>query len=464
MSVVAFPQVLPGLESLSSRRLEQLVGMIPWQRFDPIIAALQQQRLQRRQAARHLRRQRQQQAHAPLLPPQPQAPSAATTPVEARTGRRPWSEVAILRAFVLVRCLGVIDAVSACHLHLNENPALRVACGLPGVPSYRSLCRFDADMTRLGLWESFRLICIDINRQAGLIRANSVAIVDTVHVEAEATLGKTTTGPDGQLVPTDDNVGLLHKSPTRSFIAHKISMLRLRGVLAPLTATVEPGNRNDGKTLLPPVRKFKAEQPDLLPALRYLEADGPFNTAENRQGLAEELPGVILLSPVNPRNAKPKPLDRPGMDHISPSGIPVCSAGHHLRLLGRDRQRQQYIWHCPLFGGRQDPPPGVSCAPEQHQACCAGSPRGRTVHTPRELSPLINWELPQPSARHVRLYRERLQIEGSFGILVEMFGFRQVHKRGRLNVQAHVDRCLGCMHLWWLVHSSLKQQGLRLAA
>lgn len=457
---VAFATCLPGLGAFSHRRCEQLAACIPWERFVPIAEALERDRAERRLRARHVRRLQRESLTPVLLPTE--EPATPAGPEPAQTGRLAWPLGDILRAFVLVRCLGVADTVRAVHLHLNENPALRVACGLRGVPSYRSLCRFDAEMTRLGLWERFRLISIEINRDAGLIPPDPVAIVDTVHVEAEAVLGKTMKGPDGQPVPTDDNVGLLHKTPTRSFVAHKISVLRLRGVVPAMTATVEPGNRNDGKTLLPPVQKFAGEQPDLASELRFVLADGPYNTAENRQALRQVLPAVTLVSPVNPRNTKAKPLPRQGMDHLSPSGLPVCIAGHTLRLLGRDRQREQYLWHCPLFGV-PDPRPGLSCASEHHQACCHGSARGRTVHTPRALSPLLHWELPQPSRRHVRLYRDRLQIEGSFGILVEMFGFRQVHKRGRVNVQAHVDRCLGCMHLWWFVHCSLRQEHLRLA-
>ena len=392
--------------------------------------------------------------------PTPGAPQPATT------GRRPWPLRRLLAAFLLRPTQRVEDKVSDLHLLLSQNPVFASACGFrfPAVPGYRTLARFDREMRHLGLWALVRVAAVRANLDASVFVPEALASVDTTHIEAEAVLGHTCPGPDGHPVPTDEHAAVLAKSRSRTFIAHKAVMLGLPHCPAPLTALDLCGSTPDAHTLRPIIERFRAEFPDLAAPLREVAADGIYQTADNRAAVPEVLgPNARLRAPIHPGRTQPKPLARPGMRELSPHGIPICQAGHALRLQGRDLQRSEYLWHCPLFGASQ-PAPQRTCPPELHHACCAASPRGRTLRTPRALSPHIDWECPQPSARFRRSYRQRARIEGSFGILSEVFLIRRLHQRGAQAGQAHLDRTLASMHLWLYARHVLAQHTLALAS
>lgn len=122
-------------------------------------------------------------------------------------------------------------------------------------------------------------------------------------------------------------------------------------------------------------------------------------TADNRTAVPEVLgnPDARLRSPIHPGRTQPKPLARRGMQSINAHGIPVCAANHSLMLLGRDLKTEGYLWQCPVFD-RRSSDPKLACYPDQHLARYHRSPRGRTLCTPRELSPHIDSECPQPGA------------------------------------------------------------------
>lgn len=454
---------LPGLELVSPFSCVQFSAAIPWEIFDPVLEKLRACRAQSR-IARRLPPRGPHRA-VPLLPDPLVA--AAPSPKLAETGRKPWPLQGMLAAFLLRPTQRVEDKISDVHFLLSQNMAFAAACGFrfPNVPSYRSLVRFDAQMRQLDLWAQVRILAVRHNIQAGLLAPDPVAIVDTIHIEAEATVGKTHPGPDGNPVPTDDHVGVLAKSRSRTFIAHKADMLRLAGCVAPVTAIDLPGATPDAHTLRPALEKLKAEFHELALAVHDVAADGIYQTADNRQAVPEILgrPDARLVSPIHPGRTQPKPLDRRGMRCLDAYGIPVCVAGHRLLLQGRDLKTKDYIWHCPAFGGTH-PNPKVVCAAATHQACCDGSDKGRTVRTPRELSPHINWDLPQPGAAFKKIYGLRPRIEGSFGILTEVFLIRRLHQRGAVAGQAHLDRSLASMHLWLFARHVLHQHAATLAA
>lgn len=461
----ALPLALPGLELASPFCAMQMSAAVPWECFDPILARLAAHRDAARLARCQQRHQSKRDGHraVPLI-----AVAAPTSrgAQPAATGRKPWPLRSLLAAFLLRPTQRVEDKVSDVHMLLSQNPVFAAACGFrfPAVPGYRTLARFDREMRHLGFWGEVRLAAVRANFDAGVIVPEALASVDTTHIEAEAVLGHTCPGPDGSPVPTDEHAAVLAKSAHRTFIAHKAVMIALPHCAAPLTALDLRGSTSDAHTLRPIAEKFRAEFPDLTAQIREIAADGIYQTADNRAAVPEVLgPQAQLRAPIHPGRTQPKPLARPGMRELSPHGIPVCQAGHTLRLQGRDLQRGEYLWHCPLFGVAH-PDPTRTCAPELHQACCAGSAQGRTLRTPQALSPHIDWECPQPSARFRRSYRQRARIEGSFGILSEVFLIRRLHQRGAEAGQAHLDRTLASMHLWLYARHVLARHQLVLAA
>lgn len=58
-----------------------------------------------------------------------------------------------------------------------------------------------------------------------------------------------------------------------------------------------------------------------------------------------------------------------------------------------------------------------------------------------------NLDYLQHSLRHIIQYRERSSVERMNSNLKDGFGFRRVHKRNRVNVEAHIDKCIAAVHM-----------------
>jgi hypothetical protein len=129
--------------------------------------------------------------------------------------------------------LRIEEMASAVHAQIEANPALMTLCGFRSIPSIRSVERFDQIMTDTGLWEKVRKITVFNNFEHGILEKETTVAIDTSHVEAEATLNATRKlcvhqdACNCPEVPTDDNVGLVRKSNTVSYVGHKASVLDL---------------------------------------------------------------------------------------------------------------------------------------------------------------------------------------------------------------------------------------------
>lgn len=103
-------------------------------------------------------------------------------------------------------------------------------------------------------------------------------------------------------------------------------------------------------------------------------ADGPYDSAADRNACRDTLDSS-LVTPVCSRRRSKKKVDARGIDHVDAYGRPVCIAEHQMELLGRDTQREQYIWACcPAFHPlRSDEK--VTC--ELWETCCRRAANGR---------------------------------------------------------------------------------------
>lgn len=108
-----------------------------------------------------------------------------------------------------------------------------------------------------------------------------------------------------------------------------------------------------------------------------------------------------------------------------------------MELLGRDTQRGQFIWACPVFHpGRSDET--LTC--EKWGRCCPRASSGRIYRTDASDTPQVNWDLPQHSKTHKKLYAMRTQVERIISRVKRVLSFERFYGRGKKVLQGFADR------------------------
>ncbi|TDA69629.1 MAG: hypothetical protein D9V47_05095 [Clostridia bacterium] len=234
--------------------------------------------------------------------------------------------------------------------------------------------------------------------------------MDTTHVEAEATAPPKDKKDDPAYQHTDDNVGVLRKSNTVTYIAHKVALVVDANEDFCYTHCTFKGNTSDPETLEGTLLKFKEEFPEVAKEVEIVLADGIYQSANN-QKVSKEVLEAKLYAPINPRNRKSVKLENVrGITEIDPYGRPKCLSGRCLDLVGRDQKQQQYIWGCPVFGIRHQET--LDCPEANHLQCCNLNAGGRYYRTNRTDFPQIDWENPQHSVRFGLHYNREVPLNG----------------------------------------------------
>jgi hypothetical protein len=394
-----------------------------------------------------------------MFPELPQDFSAK--PKKSAKGRKGIDFYALFKAFLLAPLLYVEVMVSSVHLQIAGNSDFRAVCGFTTIPSLKTFERFDQIMIENGLWEKARRLMVNFNIQQGIIEKEEQLAVDTTHVEAEATLHAKRKCGHSELcdcpdIPTDDNVGLMRKSNTVTYIAHKVALVCGVKSELPLSRSIFKGGQHDGTTLAPTLEKVKQDLPEeWLETVQYVSADGIYQTKENQEQTKNILQAK-LLAPINPRKIKDQQLDACGVTKLDKYGVPHCISGHRLKLKGLDETKKQYVWTCPVFDPKYKQE-GISCTESCHIQCCNGAQTGRTIRIPQAMAPQIDSEFPQHLQSFKTKYAERTAIERVNAQAKEGLSMRRVHKRGRVAVEAHVDRCIITAHA--LAYMSVQETG-----
>lgn len=376
-------------------------------------------------------------------------------------GRKGINFYALFKSFNLAPLLYVEVMVSSVHLQVAGNSDFRTVCGFKEIPSLKTFERFDQIMIENGLWEKARQLMVQFNIEQGIIEKEEQLAVDTTHVEAEATLNANrkcghSEPCDCPKIPTDDNVGLMRKSNTVTYIAHKVALVCGVKSELPLSRSVFKGGQHDATTLKATLEQVTQDLPEeWLKDIQYVSADGIYQNKENQE-LTKEIIEAKLLSPINPRKIKDRELNSPGMAKLDKYGAPHCISGHRLKLKGFDATKEQYIWTCPVFDPKYKQE-GLSCAEACHIKCCNGVKTGRTIRIQQSLAPQIDTEFPQHLQSFKNKYAERTAIERVNAQAKEGLSMRRVHKRGRVAVEAHVDRCILTAHA--LAYMSVQETG-----
>ncbi len=199
---------------------------------------------------------------------------------------------------------------------------------------------------------------------------------------------------------------------------------------------------HDGKTLIAHLKLVLKAYPALLCTLAYVLADDAYKG--NHDAVAEVGGGATLIVPVHPstRSMANVVAKFSGINRFTPTGIPVCTAGHPFEMRGRDMERERYIWAAP------DGPDGHSvCAGCPLSSACLQKGTRRHIRVDRSDLPQINWDHPQHLGRIRARYAMRSGVERAIKRLKVDLKGEHLAYRDSLRVQAHCDRRLLTLHL-----------------
>ena len=424
----------------------------------------------------------------PELPPalaDPSLPPPLLRDLLAGLGRPPADALCLLRAFAgAVLIVGKDDPTSV-YEQLRANPTFARACDFLGpdatrepgewtsrrLPSLSTCEQFDEVMTRYGLWHEARLEQVRANVESGALVVEDTVAFDTTHIEANSGCGAAalmTRGKDGKRKerkvprlrkhcscgkadwqtcshpwsPTDPGAAVVVKGLTRIYWAHKASIAGFADSEIPFDARVlKYAATHDGKTLAPHIELLGADLPETVDGLRHALADGAYEGKQEQVDVVRD--GTLVHVPVHARKSSPRlAAALSGIDRFTPTGIPVCQAGHALDMLGRDLEHERYIWKAP--DGPDGKPVCAGCP--LASVCLRGQAIRRHVRVRREDFPQIDWDHPQHFARNKARYAKRTGIErGIKRVKVDLGGERLTH-RNAVRAQAHLDRRLLVLH------------------
>jgi hypothetical protein len=246
-------------------------------------------------------------------------------------------------------------------------------------------------------------------------------------------------------VPTDEGAGVVTKGggSKKHYWAHKASLIAFGRSQIPIDAVaVSYAGTNDGLTLVPHLHRVQRLYPEVFEYMKRILVDGAYQTAENVAGVAAL--GKQLVAPINARGTKPKPaVGLPGIDHFTPTGVPVCDAGHELTFVGRRLEEHQLLWGAPRDEQRE-----IACrACPLREACCPDAKNGRNLTTNAADFPQIDWDLPQHSATFKRTYPLRTAVERVINVLKLDLNRDRLTKRDNVNFQARLDKSILAIHL-----------------
>jgi len=426
-------------------------------------------------------------------------------PPQRWAGKKPKCFFALLKAFVGVMARGRPAEPEIVCAELQSNPSYARACGftLPAsdahyrqsdVPSLRKLEQFDQIMTDSGLWGDAAFDQVARNLTTGCIQVESTVVHDTTHYHAwsgmqvvelpqaaEPAENASATQPatkevkpgakgkkakkarkkshpkttkrcrckDRQHCPhpwlnADEGAGTVVKSTGKMYWAHKASTLCFPRQQVLLDAVaMSDAAAHDSQSLLPHLERLFTRHPDLRGMIQRLLDDGAADD-ETLKAAVQSQWGVQLVAPVNPRGRRPIDDDLPrGVDHITPTGTPVCRAGYPLDFHGCRHDTKRFLFRAP--DDAQGVPVCQDCT--LRDGCYRGHAGARQITVPFARLPWIDPKFPQLSRRFAKVMAKRTAIERLHKLMKYDYGDERLAKRGNAAFQARLDKTLLAMHL-----------------
>ncbi len=340
---------------------------------------------------------------------------------------------------------------------LDINPEFARLCGLPSettpagkavyeIPAARTLRHFNQILYTFDLWGDFKRFLILDNLEKNVIQWSENLVIDPTHLDAFARVRKSCTAC--RICPKRDRchfaqntcelTGIVSKSDNYKLPGVKLNFALLPECQIAIEAIACRGQAHDSKLLNPVLVKLATDYPDLKDRVKKVLADGAYDFDFCHQ-VTRETMQAELITPINPGNRKPIENPARGIMQITPYGVPVCIAGHEMILTGRDCQKEQFIWVCPVFN-EQRGDLNLPCSDACKRRCCPDAGQGRAYRVDRDFTPGINWDNPQHLASTIRLYNLRTSVERAISGAKRILKFDRFYNRGRMALQAHGDR------------------------
>jgi hypothetical protein len=430
---------------------EPVAESFPWELFEPVRKSFEEARfrhlkVQTRKTRGEIKRKRGRPAKCArkLFFTAEQELAQCEEDSPGAGGFPPYDFYPLLAAFLVSPLYDCEPNAQSIWRELVRNPSFASLCGFDAgdIPSPRTLRRFNRIMAEEGLWEEARRIAVAHNMEEGVIEDSGRLIVDVTHHDGFASVHKPVKtcrecarlANCGQVVYTCDVTDIVAKSRNYKLPGVKSVVVSLAGSEIPIGALAMNARTHDSKSLSGALEMVKLDYPEL--DIDAVIADGAYDGEGNRTARRDVL-DADLVTPVCPRRRRKRRVDARGIDHIDTYGRPVCMAGHHMELLGRDTEREQYIWACPaLHPLRSDE--SVTC--EAWETCCPRTSNGRVYRTNAAEFPQVHWELPQHSRTHKKLYAMRTQVERIISRVKRVLSFERFYGRGKKILQGFADR------------------------
>ena len=400
-------------------------------------------------------------------------------------GRPPTDGLCLLRAVLGAIAMGLKDTPSAVHALLRRNPTFAQQCGFLGpgaskqpgeltsraLPGESVLEEFDTVMTRYGLWHHEQLKQVRANIASGAVELDEVLSFDTAHIEAASGCKSVRPEPTeddpkpksrkvGRLCKrctcgkaawehcphpweqTDPGAAVVVKGPTRNHWAHKASIVATGNTDIPLSARVlNYAATHDGKTLVDHLAVLRSDLPETIEVASTAVAD-PAYVGKKDEVKAEF--DLNLIVGIVGRKTSAHVVNRyAGIDHFTPSGVPVCRGSHPFDFRGRDIKQERFIWQAPQDDAGLPVCSGCPWAP----GCMLSGGGRRHLRVSRKDFPQIDWDHPQHQARHRATYAKRTGVERAIKSVKVDLGAEHLHRRSATRVQAHLDRRMLVLHL-----------------
>lgn len=305
--------------------------------------------------------------------------------------------------------------------HLDTNPYLRLACGLPGGDGVPSAATFSRFLRRLVKHEALLDDCIDdlVRRFAALAPGfgESVA-VDSTDVHAYSRGKKQgASDPDASWGAKGSKEGRSKGRKEKGkgdakggkkdgekkkkdkdlywWFGYKVHLLVDTQYEVPIAAIVGTAKDNDTNFLRP----LLDERDRLLPkvSLEVCVADTGYDSTENIKAITRR--EALPIIPLNPGGEKAPP----GITNTL--GTPLCTTGFPMTFWGRDGSYLKY--RCP-----QEATELFSCL-HHHKGTdrCSLSPYGQVVKLNMKDDPRRYVPVPRETKKWKRLYKRRTAVE-----------------------------------------------------
>jgi hypothetical protein len=245
-------------------------------------------------------------------------------------------------------------------------------------------------------------------------------------------------------INADEGAGTVVKSTGKMYWAHKASTLCFPGQPILLDAVaMSDAASHDSTSLVPHLTRLFELHPNFRGVVKRLLDDGAADDQNLKETLQTQF-GIELLAPINPRARKPIRDDLPlGMDHITPTGTPVCQAGFPFDFIGCRRDTERFLFRAPEDA--QGVPVCQDCP--LSAGCYRGVKGARQITIPYDRLPWIDPEFPQLSQRFALAMADRTAIERLHKLMKYDYGDERLTKRGNDSFQARLDKTVLVMHL-----------------